>query len=90
MPALLVSGGSFAGCNSCWSNYGETGLVDIVASIFSLLVMVAFLKVWTPPNVIGDRLDEVVQRPFDRRAVLKGWSPFILASILIFIFAFRL
>src|SRR5207247_5464744 len=45
-PALAVSGLSFAGMQFYWSNFQETGLVDIVAAIFSLLVMVAFLKVW--------------------------------------------
>ena len=51
-PALLVSGASFAGMQFYWSNFQEPGLVDIVAAVFSLLVMVAFLKVWQPPVVM--------------------------------------
>ena len=74
-----------------WSNYQETGLVDIVAALFSLLVMVAFLKVWRPT-------DDPRSRPERHRGasaghaaairsspVLKGWSPFLLASVLIFL-----
>ena len=47
-PALAVSGLSFAAMQFYWSNFQENGLVDIVAAIFSLLVMVVFLKVWQP------------------------------------------
>ena len=37
-----------------WSNFQETGLVDIIAAIFSLLVMVAFLKVWRPRTILAN------------------------------------
>jgi L-lactate permease len=40
-PALLVCGLSFAAMQFYWSNFLETGLVDIASAIFSLLVMVA-------------------------------------------------
>jgi lactate permease len=89
MPALLVSGGSFAVMQFTWSNFGETGLVDIVSAIFSLLVMVLFLKFWAPKNIISGFRSEPAEavRRHSIKAVLKGWSPFILASILIFLFA---
>jgi len=89
MPALLVSGGSFAAMQFAWSNYGETGLVDIVAAIFSLLAMVAFLKFWAPRNVIESRPESntAAVKRHSFKAVLKGWSPFILVSILIFLYA---
>jgi lactate permease len=89
LPALLVSGGSFALMQFAWSNFGETSLVDIVSAIFSLLVMVVFLKFWAPRNVIagfGSEAKEAVTQ-HSAKAVLKGWSPFILASVLIFLFA---
>jgi lactate permease len=88
-PALVVSGVSFAAMQFAWSNYGETGLVDIVSAIFSLLVMVAFLKFWSPKNVIASDPAEVqvVAKHHSIGAVLKGWSPFILASLLIFLYA---
>mgnify|MGYP006159349577 CR=1 FL=1 len=49
-PVLLVAGGSFAGMQLYWSNFQGSGLTDIVAALFSLLVMVLFLKVWRPPG----------------------------------------
>jgi lactate permease len=88
-PALLVSGASFAAMQFAWSNYGETSLVDIVSAIFSLLVMVVFLKFWQPKNILAGENSESTTVPLHSlKTVLKGWSPFILASVLIFLFAY--
>jgi lactate permease len=85
-PALAVSGLSFALMQFYWSNYQESGLVDIVAAIFSLLVMVAFLKIWRPRTTLATVPPTGATPPqHSTAAVLKGWSPFILASILIFV-----
>jgi lactate permease len=107
-PALLVSGASFAAMQFYWSNFQEAGLVDIVSAIFSLLVMVAFLKIWTPRVVMPTAGASPARRPDDSlrfvqssatgtavtngtatqhtvMTVMKGWSPFIIASVLIFV-----
>jgi lactate permease len=87
-PALAVSGLSFAAMQFYWSNFQDNALVDIVAAIFSLLVMVAFLKMWRPRTILTTGSSRAADRPMPRHstaAVLKGWSPFILASILIFV-----
>jgi lactate permease len=96
-PALAVSGLSFALVQFYWSNYQESGLVDIIAALLSLLAMVAFLKVWQPKASVenhGDpALDGAGTALIDRTphhsisVVLKGWSPFLLASILIFVWS---
>lgn len=85
-PALLVSGLSFAAVQFYWSNFLETGLVDIIAAIVSLLVMTGFLHFWKPKNLVES------QNPYDGglkshslASILKGWSPFLLASIFILI-----
>lgn len=86
-PALLVSGLSFAGMQFYWSNYQEAGLVDVVSAVFSLLVMVVFLKFWKPATEMKTE-GTTCAAPSTRHstlAVLKAWSPFILASVLIFI-----
>jgi lactate permease len=88
-PALAVSGLSFALTQFYWSNYQESGLVDVVAALVSLLCMVAFLKVWRPATVLGHDpegqglVGEI--RRHSTVAVLRGWSPFLLASVFIFI-----
>jgi len=85
-PALLVSGISFAGMQFYWSNYQDIGLVDVVAAVFSLLMTVAFLKFWKPAKVIPVSGELAVSAKRHSAAqVLKGWSPFIVASILIFV-----
>jgi lactate permease len=91
LPALLVSGASFAAMQFYWSNYQETGLVDIVAAIFSLLVMVAFLRFWKPRTVMAVNPEERTMevRGHGVWAVLKGWSPFMLASVFIFLWALQ-
>ncbi len=85
-PALLVSGLSFAGMQFYWSNYQDIGLVDVVAAVFSLLMTTAFLRFWKPRNVIPVR-DELLVPSHRHSAaqVFKGWSPFIVASVLIFV-----
>ena len=86
-PALLVSGLSFAGMQFYWSNYMDNSLVDVVSALFSLLVMVAFLKFWKPRNVLrvdGELAARAGAGP-SIGATLRGWSPFLLASVFIFI-----
>jgi len=84
-PAVAVSGVSFAAMQFFWSNFMDNALVDIVSALFSLLVMVAFLKFWRPANVlkIGERSATVPRH--SAVVILKGWSPFLLASVFIFI-----
>jgi lactate permease len=107
-PALLVSGLSFAAMQFYWSNFQDAGLVDIVSAVFSLLVMVAFLKIWSPPTVMPageplappDRRDSMplgssnasgagvttaIATRHSAMTVVRGWSPFIIASVLIFV-----
>ncbi len=100
-PALAVSGLSFATVQFYWSNYQESGLVDIIAALVSLLAMVAFLKLWHPKTTLENRDDSATSSPSNaggsdrvdttRRhsfwAILKGWSPFLLASVFIFLWA---
>jgi lactate permease len=87
-PALAVSGLSFALMQFYWSNYQDNSLVDIVAALFSLLVMVAFLKFWKPGTLLENAPTEnrITVRQHSTAAVLKGWSPFLFASVFIFIF----
>jgi lactate permease len=85
-PALLVSGATFAGMQFYWSNYQEPGLVDIVAALFSLLAMVAFLRMWKPVEIMPvSGQSDASATPHTAMEVLNGWSPFIIASILIFV-----
>src|SRR6476646_3121400 len=70
-PALLLSGASFAGMQFYWSNFQEPGLVDIVSAVFSLLVMVGFLKVWSPPVVMPIGASNTVAKQHAATTVLN-------------------
>jgi lactate permease len=70
--------------------------VDIVAALFSLLVMVVFLKLWHPkttllnrdelaPGEAGGLVDTTKRHSFS--AILNGWSPFLFASVFIFLWS---
>jgi lactate permease len=86
LPAVLVAGASFAGMQFYWSNYQGSGLVDVVAALFSLLIMVAFLKVWRPRRQLLHEGGAALEVPrHGRLAVLAGWAPFLIASLLIFV-----
>jgi lactate permease len=87
-PALAVSGLSFALMQFYWSNYQDNSLVDVVSALFSLLVMVAFLKFWKPREVLENAITDnrITVKQHSTLAILKGWSPFLLASVFIFIF----
>ena len=90
-----VSGLSFAAMQFYWSNYQESGLVDVVAALFSLLVMVALPEGLaaarrSSPTTAGRRRGGGRGDPAAAIrvvAVLKGWSPFLLASVFIFLAA---
>jgi len=97
LPALLVAGGSFAGMQYFWSNHVEIGLVDVTAALVSLLVTVLFLKLWQPRTIekvappeagsaaAAEAEDLMSGPPLTGAEILKGWSPFLVASVFIFV-----
>jgi lactate permease len=91
-PALVVSGGSFAATQFYWSNYQESGLVDIVSALVSLVATALCLKAWRPRTVLPVRGLETSGKEMtitrhSAAAVFKGWSPFLLASVFIFLWS---
>lgn len=49
-PALLVAGGSFALAQYISSNFLSYALTDVLSALFSLLVIIGFVKVWRMPH----------------------------------------
>src|SRR3954451_19226748 len=57
-PAALVGGVTFAVAQFACSNYVSVELTDIVASLVSIVAMVAFLRVWQPGEPLtGSRFE---------------------------------
>jgi lactate permease len=90
-PAAFVAGLSFAVTQFLVSNYHGPWLVDIFASIFSILSLIVLLKYWKPKTIwklpkaedtVPMETEPVVVKKKD---VIKAWTPW--AILVIFIFA---
>lgn len=88
-PVALVAGLSFAIPQFLVSNFHGPWLVDIVASISSMIAVVILLKFWRPKQIW--KLDENHEQPFEKLAVYskkqvrQAWMPWILLSALLFL-----
>jgi lactate permease len=85
-PALLVAGGSFAAAQFVTSNYLSYALTDVLASLTSLVVTLAFLRVWrmtpdpafalaAPPAAAGEAKAPI--------AAWHGWTPWLLLAAVV-------
>ncbi|MFZ5642810.1 MAG: L-lactate permease [Bacillota bacterium] len=86
MPAILVSGGSFAVMQWFSSNYLSPMLPDIMSSLTSMICLVLFLRVWKPQNTWRFADEPPVTMTIKQHssgAILKAWSPFIILTMLI-------
>ncbi|MEZ0603686.1 L-lactate permease [Paraburkholderia sp. IW21] len=85
-PALAVSGGSFGIAQFVTSNYLGYQLTDVLASLTSLIVTIAFLKVWKPEP---DPAFAVVRTAENTRTTGRvgygGWMPWIVVSVIVIV-----
>lgn len=84
-PAALISGGTFAVSQWWTSNFVGPLLPDIVSALFSLVCLVAFLRIWQPPTVF--RFDGEPAAGTRRRhslpVIIKAWSPFVALTLMV-------
>ena len=82
LPAILVSGLSFAVTQFVWANYIDVGLVDIIAGAASLILTAIFLKFWKPPSIWRYPEEKeavsVEAKSYTRGQVCVAWLPFII------------
>jgi lactate permease len=94
-PAILVAGAGFAIPQYLVSNYHGPWLVDVVAAVASLGLVALFLRVWHPRRIwtSTDREAgstepagaETAPRSLDRGSVLRAWTPWLILSVLVFV-----
>jgi lactate permease len=94
-PVALVAGVAFAIPQFLVSNFHGPWLVDIVAAICSMAAVVGLLKVWQPKDAWKPRNAATAEvlpptKPehdaaFDQALVRKAWMPWILLSLLVFL-----
>ena len=87
LPAVLVSGISFALLQWFSSNYLGPALPDVIAGIGSIVALIVFLRFWKPkttwrfPQEPAPTIDTQVN--YTSGEVVRAWSPFILLTIMI-------
>ncbi len=87
LPAILVSGVSFASLQWFTSNYLGPALPDVIAGIGSIVCLVVLLKLWKPKSIwrfqheVAPSIQTNVK--YTAGQVLRAWSPFIFLTILI-------
>lgn len=88
-PAALTAGLCFAIPQFLVSNYHGPWLVDIVASLCSMGGLVLLLKFWKPKDQANYSKDyqpaESPAEPHPPAKVRQAWAPWILLSVLVFI-----
>ncbi|NGQ96690.1 lactate permease LctP family transporter [Brevibacillus sp. SYP-B805] len=99
MPAILVSGISFACTQFITSNYMGPELPDILSALVSMVCLTLLLKVWQPASIFrfqaetagmqtapsdqAGRLGKGSRRTYTAKQVLYAWSPFLVLTALI-------
>lgn len=85
-PALAVSGGSFGIAQFVTSNYLGYQLTDVLASLTSLIVTIAFLKVWKPePDPAFAVVRTAESTKTAGRVGYGGWMPWIVVSVVVIV-----
>lgn len=98
LPAILVSGISFALTQFVSSNFLGPELPDILSALVSLFALAIFLKFWKPKTTFrfqsekaahevasaSDEPRETQDQPaFTGAQIAKAWSPFLILTIFI-------
>jgi lactate permease len=91
-PAIAVCGGSFAGIQFVAANFHGPTLVDVLGGLGSLAALAIFLRFWQPKKIwrfVDEPQDsargEAVPRQLTRRAIVHAWVPWLLLSIMVFL-----
>ncbi|MDB5002774.1 MAG: lactate permease [Mucilaginibacter sp.] len=87
LPAILVSGGSFAVLQFLTSNFLGPALPDIIAGIGSIVCLVVFLRFWKPKTIwrfVNEKRPlPVVKDGYSINQIVTAWSPFLLLTVII-------
>ena len=83
-PLLLIAGTSFALAQFISSNYLDYSLTDVLAALVSLIVTLAFLRVWTPAVDPAFAVHRPAATPASRSVPgWQGWIPWVVVSVVV-------
>ncbi|WP_296660882.1 L-lactate permease [Paraburkholderia sp.] len=83
-PVLLVAGGSFALTQFVTANFINYSLTDVLSSLVSLILTIAFVHVWKPAP--DPKFEIKVDRSKEVRADVpgvQGWYPWLIVSVVV-------
>lgn len=87
LPAIFVSGISFAFFQWFISNYVSPALPDIIAGLASIICMILLLKIWKPRTVWQftdyEKKESKIGSSYSSGQILRAWSPFIIMTVMI-------
>lgn len=87
LPAIMVSGFSFALLQWGTSNFLGPALPDVIAGIGSIIALIVFLKFWKPKNIWRFKNEPAptirVEEKYTAGQIIRAWSPFILLTVMI-------
>lgn len=95
LPAILVSGASFAFFQWFTANYMGAMLPDVIAGIASIMAVLILLRFWKPPTVwtfpaessgIASShtvVPDTIRTRHSPAAILRAWSPFLMMTLFI-------
>ena len=87
LPAILVSGISFAVLQWFTSNFLGAALPDVIAGIGSIISMIVLLKFWKPKNTwrFHQEPEPTIHTggKYTTGQIIRAWSPFILLTVMI-------
>jgi lactate permease len=87
LPAILVSGGSFALLQWFSSNFLGPALPDIIAGIGSIVCLLVLLRFWKPAEIwrFPNEPEPVITTKvtYSSGEIIRAWSPFILLTIMV-------
>lgn len=97
LPAVAVAGITFAVPQYLVSNFHGPTLVDVVASVTSIICLGGFLKVWQPKSVmLGMARDiefvtprqaatRIVRHSYSKAEVVSAWMPWVILAAIVFV-----
>lgn len=87
LPAILVSGLSFALLQWFSSNYLSPMLPDVLAGIGSIICLATFLKFWKPKRIwrFSNEPAMVIDKDvtYSTGQIIKAFSPFIILTVMV-------
>ena len=86
LPAILVSGGTFAVVQFLVSSFVGPELPNILSALASIIVLATFLRFWKPKNAYyfeNEKQTEKNTQKYTGKQVLKAWSPYIILTVMV-------